>query len=236
MKRWTLLLLCLSWLIGPLWAQVPQPRRVVVRGIAQQDLEAERAELLLIYRASDNVKDGDRAKEQQARLAAVLRDFGIPADKLTVNNLSAYGWGGFSKVGNSSVSLTKEYRLVIEKPAILDELIPKLVQSGADNVAVSNLESSRLDAFRLEVMGKALADARNKAQFLAQQAGAKLGPVQAVQEVVPSASPGPERETDLYKMRGAARLDEMGAEPNSSPVNLRKIRVRVRLDVEYLLQ
>lgn len=230
MKQWALLL-WLWWVAVPVLAQVASaPRRLVVRGTAWQDLEPERAELLLTYRASDNVKDGERAKEQQARLAAVLREFNIAPDKLSVNNLSAYGWGGFSKVGNASVALTKEYRLVVDKPATIDELLPKLVQSGADNVMVSNLESSRLDAFRLETMSKALADARNKAQHLAQQTGAKLGKVLLLQEV----STNPERENTTYKMRSTNNLEESITEAGNAPVS--KIRVRVRLDVEYELQ
>ncbi|TGE12850.1 SIMPL domain-containing protein [Hymenobacter elongatus] len=236
MKKGLLLLFCWAWMLGPVLAQVVVPRRILVRGAAWQDLEPERAELLLTYRVSDNVKDNERAKEQQARLTAVLRDFGIAPEKLTLNNLSAYGWNGFSKVGNTTVSLTKEYRLIIDKPAQLDELLPKLVQSGADNVVVSNLESAPLDAFRLEVMSKALADARTKAQHMAQQVGAKLGPVQLVQEVV-AATPAAERETATYKMRAAAAaMEESSPEANASPVSLRKIRVRVRLDVEYQLQ
>ncbi len=229
-----LLLLSPSLLAQPAAA----PRRVLVRGIAWQDLEPERAELLLTYQPSDNVKDAERDKQQQAQLAAALRDFGIGSDKLTVNNLSAYGYGGFSKTGNTNVRLTREYRLVTDKPAVLNELIPRLVQSGADQVMVVGLESSRLEAFRLEVASKAVAskavaNARVKAQHIAGQVGAKLGPVRQVQEVLPETDRA-NNPAAAAKLRGAALYE--GADDGAPLTSLRKIRVLVRLDVEYELQ
>ncbi len=150
MKRLVWLLVFVSLAGGAARAQAvaPHARTIRVRGAATQELEPEKAELLLTYRVSDNVKDAERAREQQTQLLAVLRNAGIAPEKLTVHNLTAYGSGGLSKVGNSTVALTKQYKLVVDKPALLDELIPKLVQSGADNVVVTNLESSKLPALR----------------------------------------------------------------------------------------
>jgi uncharacterized protein len=212
-------------------AQAVAPRMLLVRGAATRELTPETAELMLTYRVADNVRDADRAREQQTRLLAVLRDHNIAPEKLVVYNVSASGYG-FSKTVNSSVSLTKQYKLVLDKPALLDELLPKLVQTGADEVVVINLLSSRLDAFRLEVMSLALADARIKAQHIAQQTGLKLTGTRAVLEVVPTRSARPSRE-ELLKMRGAQALEETIGD---NAVGLRSIRVSSAFDVEYDVQ
>lgn len=190
-------------------------------------MEPEKAELLLTYHFSDNVKDADRAREQQKNLLAVLRDFAIAPEKLTVYNVSASSSGGVYKVANATVFLTKQYKLVVEKPFIMDELIPKLIQSGADRVEAISLISSKLADFRLQVISKALADARTKAQYVARQMGTSVGKVYSVTEIVPAASRSETDLPSLYKMQAYAERQDQ------QEVSLRKIIVRANFSVEY---
>ena len=188
MRYFFLLLLPLTRLAA---AQVPvpvnPPHTILVRGTAEQELEPEKLDLLLTYRFSDNVKESGRTQEQEQGLQTVLKQAGVASEKLVLEDLSASGYGGFSKTANASVALTKSYRLTLESPKILNELIPKLVQTGADNLRVVNLQSSRLEAARLEAAGRASANARQKALAVAKQAGGLLGGVVAAAEVLPYA-------------------------------------------------
>jgi len=179
----TLLLLLLAQLTH---AQMPvpaSPRTVLVRGTAEQELDPEKLDLLLTYRFSDNVKDSERTQNQEENLRQVVQKAGIAADKLVLDDLSAAGYGGFSKTANSNVALTKVYRLTLDQPRQLNTLIPQLVQTGADNLRVVNLRSSQLAATQTEVAAQAAADARQKAAAVVKAAGGQLGNVVAMTEV-----------------------------------------------------
>lgn len=184
MRRFsTLLLLPLAQLAH---AQLPAPalpRTVLVRGTAEQELDPEKLDLLVTYRFSDNVKDSERTQNQEENLRQVVQRAGIAADKLMLDDLSAAGYGGFSKTANSNVALTKVYRLTLDQPRQLNTLIPQLVQAGADNLRVVNLRSSHLAATKTEVAAQAAADARQKAAAVVKAAGGQLGNVVAITEV-----------------------------------------------------
>ncbi|UYZ63130.1 SIMPL domain-containing protein [Hymenobacter weizhouensis] len=209
-----------------------------MRGSATRELAPETAELLLTYRAQDQVRNADRAREQQDRLLAVLNEYRIEPARLVVYNLMASG-SGWSKTTNSTVYLTTQYKLTLDKPAIINELLPKLVQTGADEVVVSNLLSSRLAAFRLEVASLALADARTKAQHIVQQAGLKLAGIRTIAEVLPAGPAAPLiPERSRYRMLTFGSAASVGADAADvvNPVNPRAIRVQVAFDVEYEVQ
>ncbi|MCC3159142.1 SIMPL domain-containing protein [Hymenobacter sp. 15J16-1T3B] len=207
----------------------PKPRTVAVRGNATAEVEPERVELLITYRVSDNVKDNEKAKAQEQALLAAVQGFGVPRDKLVLDNLSAYGYG-LSKTYNSNVSLTRVYRLMLDKPAVLNDLIPRLVQTGADNVKVARLESTQLEARKQEVLAKAVDNARQKAGVLARQLGQQLGPAVSVSEVTPFTGI---RVQQAYYYK--ERLEESGTD-QAPPPNLRTIPVSSTVDAEFELK
>ena len=234
MRHLFLLILPLAHISAAQSVASAPPRTVLVRGIAEQELDPEKLDLLLTYRFSDNVKESSRTQAQEQSLQRALKQAGIAPDKLVLEDLSASGYGGLSKIGNATVVLTKVYRLTLSNPQILNSLIPQLVQTGADDVRVVNLESSRMEATRLEVAGRAAANARQKALAVVKQAGGQLGGVVAAVEVVPG-RPGNER-LDEYQL-GSDKKSKGGGGPDGMAdiltPNLRKIKVKAVYDVVF---
>jgi uncharacterized protein len=229
--------LLLTALAAPALAQTapplpPRPHTVAVRGTATAEVEPEWVELLITYRVSDNVKDNDKARDQEKSLFAVVQSAGVPPDKLVLDNLTAYGYGGMSKTYNSTVALTRVYRLRLDKPALLNDLMPRLVQTGANNVQVSRLESAQLEARKQEVLAKALDNARQKAALLAKQLGQQLGAPLTVTEAVPFA--GYRLEQSTYKLREARQSEVTSAD--ALPPNLRTIPITSTVDAEFELK
>ncbi|MBF9238381.1 SIMPL domain-containing protein [Hymenobacter sp. BT683] len=212
-------------------APVP-PRTILVRGTAEQEIEPEKLDLLLTCRFSDNVKESGRTQEQEQGLQQVLKQAGIAPEKLVLEDLSASGYGGFSKTGNANVALTKVYRLTLNNPKILNTLIPQLVQTGADNLRIVNLESSLLAATQLEVAGRAAANARQKALAVTKQAGGQLGNVVAAVEVLPGASLS-EVLVEGYQKMGAGKYKASEDRGEIATPNLRKIVVEAVYDVVF---
>ncbi|MCI1186623.1 SIMPL domain-containing protein [Hymenobacter sp. DH14] len=238
MRYFFLFLLPLARLAG---AQAPAPlhppHTILVRGTAEQELDPEKLDLLLTYRFSDNVKESGRTQEQEQALQQVLKQAGIAPEKLVLEDLSASGYGGFSKTANTSVALTKVYRLSLDNPKILNDLIPRLVQTGADNLRVTNLENARLEAIKVDVAGRAAANARQKAQSAVKLAGGQLAGVVAMVEILPGGlgnDPLGDYRLGYDKRMKLGSNSEMQAETGSifTP-NLRKIKVQAVYDVVF---
>ena len=240
MRRLFLLLLLLP-LAQPVVAQVAAPgappRTILVRGAAEQELDPEKLDLLLTYRFSDNVKESGRTQEQEQALQQVLKQAGIAPEKLVLEDLSASGYGGFSKTANTNVALTKVYRLRLDDPKILNDLIPRLVQTGADNLRVTNLENTRLEAVKVEVAGRAAANARQKAQSAVKLAGGQLAGVVAMVEILPDGSGNDPLASFRLGYDKKMKLgSNSGMESETGSIftpNLRKIKVQAVYDVVF---
>lgn len=232
MRRF-LLLLCLP--LAPALAQTPAPpvaHTILVRGTAERELDPEKLDLLLTYRFSDNVKESERTQNQEENLRQVLGKATIAADKLVLEELSATGYGGLSKVGNANVALTKVYRLTLDNPQQLNTLVPQLVQTGADNLRFVNLQNSRLAATKAELATQAAADARQKATLAVKAAGGQLGGVVTMLEVLPdepyAAAKLREQQFNYYDKAVSAH-----SSPEIATPSLRKIKVQVTYDVVF---
>ncbi|RZK61840.1 MAG: DUF541 domain-containing protein, partial [Hymenobacter sp.] len=211
-------------------------RTVLVRGTAEQELDPEKLDLLLTYRFSDNVKDSERTQSQEEGLRHVVQKAGIAPDKLVLDDLAATGYGGLSKTTNASVALTKVYRLTLDQPQQLNTLVPQLVQTGADNLRVVNLRTSRLAATKIEVAAQAAADARQKATAVVKAAGGQLGGVVAVTELLPESDAQTQYRPAREKMQveGYAAHQSRAREPlEIETPTLRKIKVVAAYDVVF---
>ena len=209
------------------------PRTILVRGTAERELEPDKLDILLTYRFSDNVKESERTQNQEESLRQVLSRAGIAPEKLVLENLPASGYGGFSKVGNASVALTKDYRLTLDNPRQLATLVPQLVQTGADNLRFVNLQNGQLAATKAELTTQAAAEARQKAALAAKAAGGQLGGVVAMVEVLPGGQYSPELVEQVFDKRKANAYQADRQPPELTTPNLRKIRVQVTYDVLF---
>ena len=238
MRQLALLLLLPLTQLAHAQAPVPTlPHTVLVRGTAEQEIDPEKLDLLITYHFSDNVKDSERTQNQEESLRQVVQKAGIAADKLVLDDLSAAGYGGFSKTSNSNVALNKVYRLTLDQPRQLNTLIPQLVQTGADNLRVVNLRSSRLAATKTEVAAQAAADARQKAAAVVKAAGGQLGSVVAMTEVpdyVPLSEAMREYQrlgSDAYKAKAYQGRAREATEIDTP--TLRKIKVTAVYEVVF---
>ncbi|RZK98003.1 MAG: SIMPL domain-containing protein [Hymenobacter sp.] len=233
MNKLALLPLLLVAQVAAAQAPAPaMPHTILVRGTAERELDPEKLDLLLTYRFSDNVKENERTQNQEENLRQVLTKAGIAPDKLVLEELSATGYGGLSKVGNASVALTKVYRLTLDNPLQLNALIPQLVQTGADNLRFVNLQNGKLVTTKAELATQAATDARQKATLAVKAAGSQLGSVVAMVEVLPE---GEYSEVVLREKQSASAMYQARSVrvAEMPPPSLRKIKVQVAYDVLF---
>jgi uncharacterized protein YggE len=98
------------------------------------------------------------------------------------------------------------------KIASAGALIDAAVGAGANTVSGPTLSVSDSDARYREALGRAVADARLKAEALAKAGGFGVGPVSSVTEQAPSSPP------QVYRASGAVAKDSTPIEPGTQDV------------------
>lgn len=87
--------------------------------------------------------------------------------------------------------VSNEVVVTVHNLAKLGNLLDEIVTLGANRVSGLSFEVSEADKLKDEARGKAVADARRKAEIYAKAAGAEIGPVLAIAEDGGAAPPRP---------------------------------------------
>jgi hypothetical protein len=213
-----------------------EKRTITVRGTAEKQIAPETIDLKLIYRYTEKVEDKERSRLQEGFLLKVLEEFKILKDNLVIDDISATsaGWNSSMKIENSKIYLKKSYRLKINKPSILIDLIPRLAQSGADNISVCNLEHSKLDSIKQVTMLTAIDDAKTKGIEIAKHIGFELGNPVKIEEIYPNKSLQGDRQDQFYKFNDyQSRYGGTFEDIDFQSVNIRKIRITKSYEITY---
>jgi uncharacterized protein YggE len=134
-------------------------------------------------------------RKSMLKLLATLKALGIAEKDISTSNYSVYTERQPSPTDKAGSTGTVIYRVnnqvqvVLRDVAKLGSVLDKVVEAGANSiygVTFSVADSSKLEA---DARGKAMADAKARAESLAQLAGVTLGEVMSVSEVVGGAIP-----------------------------------------------
>ena len=210
-------------------------RTITVRGTSVKELDPESIILTITYKYRGRVGEIDAVKEQDKRLQETMEQFKIPKNNLLLDNEWATGDNGFASKFNTTMSISKSYRLTITNLEILDGLLLKLVEMGAENIAVATLESSKIDSIKKVALQLALENAREKARGIAAQMGVKLENPLIITEIFPDKT-YQASEQDEYQNKGSraeARANATLQYADVQVLNMRKIRVSSTCEIVY---
>ena len=230
-------LLILTLCILPLltFSQVNGQRFISVRGESEIDIVPDRIELTISFSETENIKKDNELQQKEAELIALIKSFSIDLKKLSIDNFAAsrYGYYGSS---SKKVRMSKVYKLQLDKIEIVDSLMIKLFAIGANNVAVTNLHSAKLEEMKLESTKIALDKAKTKAQTMAAHSGCSLGQILEISENSPHIQTMDKGEYFLQSKTvtayGVNRINDYEGED----IGIRKIRIRYMVDVKYELK
>lgn len=183
MKKLLIILVLIPW---SLFSQELNYGTVEVFGKSTRSISPDEIELSIIFMETENVKKENELEIKEKKLTNLISSYKIPSEDLVVNKITASRSGYYYKSSSNKVRLTKSYQLRIENVGIVDELIIKLFEIGADRVAISDLISEKMEQVKTEAIKEALDDATNKARLMTQHTGADLGTVISIKELVPS--------------------------------------------------
>jgi uncharacterized protein len=230
------LIIILSFLPILTLGQNETQRFISVRGESEINIVPDRIELTIIYSETENIKKENELQQKEAELIKLLKRFSIDLKKLTIDNFAANRYG-YNNSSSNKVRMSKVFKLQLGNIEIVDSLIFELFETGANNVAVTNLQSDKLEEIKLEATKIALDKAAKQAEIMASHLNCSIGKILEISEFKPQIQTMMDKgEYFLQSKTGTANSVNRLYDYDGEGIGIRKIRVGYIVDVKYELK
>ena len=232
--------LTLLLLITALQAQTqvnPFPKTITVTGSAEMEIVPDE-----IYVQVD-LKEYDKKGQGKIDIETIKRNFlmaarnvGVPDSAISIAAYGGYGYNPWIRKKNKKNELfaSISYQLKIRDSKQLDALVDKLDDEATTNFFIQRTSHSKLAELRKQLKIAAVKAAKEKAQYLTEAAGEKLGEAVTINEPTEYYIPfnGMARSNVMMKAEDAAA----GYAGDTTPVDFRKIKLKHDVTVVFALK
>ena len=180
---------------GPSEVKYDPTHTITVVGQGTVNVVPDIAQITIgVETTANSVADGSTENEAKMKaLLAALKAAGIP-DKdiqttsysITVNRPPDQGVPGMGSTGTTTTTYTVSnmVSVTVRDLSIVSDVIDSTIAAGANNIWGINFSVEKPDAAMADARAKAVADAKSRAEALAELGGVQLGPVMAMTEVI----------------------------------------------------
>lgn len=223
MKR--LFILALVALLGTsaMAQQVDLRKKITVSGSAEMEITPDIIYLsisLKEYFKDNNSKKKVEITELENQLYNAVLKAGIAKEDLMVNNISSYNYVT-EKKKNPDFLASKQYRLKVGDLNKWNQIIGAIDAKGIAYTNIESYDHSKMSTFRKDLKIKALLAAKEKAQYMVEALGEKLGGVIDIQEINNEVFPQP-----LYRANVAMSAKSFeSADVASAEIDFKKIKL-----------
>jgi uncharacterized protein YggE len=210
-------------------------RKIEVTGSAEAEVTPD-----IIYFAislKEYFKDnGNRNKVEietlEQQLQKAVLDAGIPKENFTINNISSYNYT-WEKKKNPEFLARKQYRIKVTDLSKLNQIMNAVDQRGIEYTNIESYDYSGMESLKRNLKVKALQAARDKAGYLAEAVGEKIGGALDIQEINNEYYPQP-----IYRANVMMKADGMAA-PEAAPmpdIDFKKIKLNYQMRAVFELK
>ncbi|MDQ3290019.1 MAG: SIMPL domain-containing protein [Bacteroidota bacterium] len=210
------------------------PPLVNVSGYAEVKVQPDEIYLQVAVETRD--KSLDEAKKQNdknvAAILAYLKKSGVDSKNVQTTYMSVqpiYS-GNFGQATPDVYTANKTINVLVKKIDSFDELLSGIYKAGANRVDGIDFRTSELQKYREQARKLAVQAARQKANALTAELGAKVGRVYAINEAGNN-YPGPIAYGRANKMMESAAYDAGGP-----TISVGQILVTATVDVSFLIE
>lgn len=219
-KLLTLALLCLF--SATAMAQADLRKKISVSGSAETEVTPDIIYLsisLKEYLKDNNPKKKVEINDLENQLYTAVLKAGIAKENLMINNVSSYNYA-FEKKKNPDFLVRKQYRLKVEDLNKWNQIIGQVDPKGVAYTNIDSYEYSKIEALKKELKIKALKAAKEKATYMVEALGDKLGAAIDIQEVNNEFYPQP-----MYKTSTMLQEVSIGADAMAPEIDFKKIKL-----------
>jgi uncharacterized protein YggE len=204
-------------------AQQPDLRRkITVSGSADSEVTPDIIYLsisLKEYLKDNNSKKKVSISELETQLFNAIVKSGIEKENLMINDISSYNYA-LEKKKNPDFLASKQYRLKVDNLNKWNSIVSALDPKGIAFTHIESYEYSKIEELKKELKIKALKAAKEKAMYMVEALGEKLGAVIDIQEVNNEYYPQP-----MYKTLMAVQADGNRENETSPEIDFKKIKL-----------
>ncbi|RDB04130.1 SIMPL domain-containing protein [Runella aurantiaca] len=210
-------------------------KKIEVTGTAE--LEVVPDELYFTISLKEYFKDEKNQKDKigletlEKQLIEAVKSAGLPKENLSISGVTGYReWTGKKKPQHFLAG--KQFQLKLSNANNINELMSKVDDRGVEYVNMSRVEHSKKEEFRRQVKVNALKAAKEKAGYLLESIGEKLGEVLEIHEV---------EEGSVYPMYKQAQYNVRMMAADAAPeggeaIEYQKIKYSYRMNATFRIK
>ena len=216
--------------VNALAQQVDLRKKITVSGTAETEVTPD-----IIYISislKEYLKDGNSKKKVdittlETQLFNAVQKAGIAKENLTINNLSSWN-NQTEKRKNPDFLASKQYRLKVTDLNKFNLILEGVDAKGITNTYVESYDYSKIESLKKELKIKALLAAKEKATYMVEALGDKLGNVLDIQDV------GDNGGMMVPQYRNYAMKAEMSMDVASAPeIDFKKIKLSFTVNTVF---
>ena len=161
--------------------QVDLRKKINVSGSAETEVTPDIIYIGISLKEYLNGKKKTEITELEKQLYSAVQKAGIAKENLTVSNLSSWNYTT-EKKKNPDFLASKQYRLKVSDLNKFNAILEAIDAKGIANTNVESYDYSKIESLKKELKIKALLTAKEKAAYMVEALGEKLGGVIDIQD------------------------------------------------------
>lgn len=224
MKKLFVLTLISVFALTAFAQNVDTRRKIEVNGSAEAEVTPDiiyiSISLKEYFKDSSNKKKVE-IEELERQLQTAVLNAGIPKENFTINNISSYNnW--WEKKKAIEFLVRKQYRIKVTDLSKLNQIMSAVDPKGIEYSNIDSYDYSKIESLKKELKIKALQAAKNKASYLLEAIGEKLGNSLELQEINNEFYPQPMYRANMM-MKGEA------ADAPMPEIDFKKIKLNYQM-------
>ncbi len=182
MKKLFLLATLLAFTCNTFAQSVDLRRKIEVSGTAEQEVTPDIINVSISLQEYMNGKNKITIDALENQLENAVKDAGIPKDDFTINNLSAYN-NYYQKKKDPDFLAAKQYGIRFHDLDKFNRVLSGVDPKGIQSTNIDSYDYSKITELKHDLKIQALLAAKDKATYLLNSIGEKLGGVIDITEV-----------------------------------------------------
>jgi uncharacterized protein YggE len=226
MKKFILLAAIIATTFGASAQTADLRRKIEVTGTAEQEVTPDIINVSIALKEYLNGKKKVTISQLEGQLEKAIAEAGIAKEDFTVNNLSSWNYET-EKKKNPDFLASKQYGIKFRDLNKFDQIISKIDPKGIQSTNIDSYDYSKINQIKNELKLKALIAARDKAAFLVNGLGDKLGNALNITESDNSSFPQPRNAMFMSKAMSA------DAAAPESDIDFKKIKLSFQIQAVF---
>lgn len=229
MKKISIIIALLAISVVTGFAQgVDLRRKIEVNGTAEQEVTPDIINVSISLKEYLDGKKKVTISQLENQLEKAVNEAGIAKEDFTINNLSSYNFIDPKKKTPDFLA-SKQYLIRFHDLNRFNQVLSKIDPKGIQSTNIDSYDYSKIDALKNELKLKALLSAKEKATYLLNGIGEKLGSAISIIENEDS-NYNPYPRPVMY-MAKAATAD--ASVPSESDIDIKKIKLSFQVHAVF---